>query len=105
MMDIDSMIAVLQAAKAGKQIEYRTRRSTNGSTDPWAITHSITERGWFDSQVFDYRVKPEPREWWVNVYDGMPEGFVHPTKEDAEHWKSQSSGTRKEVVRVREVLE
>jgi hypothetical protein len=93
-MTIDEMIAVLQAAKAGKQIQINV-------SDKWT---DLDANPSFGAPINSYRVKPEPREWWVNVYDGEPNGYIHTTKAKAEYWQSQA-GTRKEVVHVREVID
>jgi hypothetical protein len=83
-MDIDSMIAVLQAAKAGKQIEYIWKKANDGkwcpSNDAWNF------------HEYDYRVKPEPREWTVWI---SPDGNIY----------NQWSSTNWPQILVREVLE
>jgi hypothetical protein len=55
-MSIDDMIAVLQAAKDGKQIQSRS----NGSSHEWQDTYPV-----WDFCGIDYRVKPVPREWRI----------------------------------------
>lgn len=51
-MTYDEMIAVLQAAKEGKTIQTKLKRTT--------IEYADTKPTWnFD--LFDYRVKPEPK--------------------------------------------
>ena len=63
MMTNDEIITVVQAAKDGKTIQYR-----NGI---------ITEGGWSETTVplwdfnhLDFRVKPEKKVMYVNVYEG-----------------------------------
>ena len=51
-MELDEMIAVLQAAKEGKKLELRSRKMGTGWID---CTHSI-----WNFAGFDYRIKPEP---------------------------------------------
>lgn len=48
-----------------------------------------------------YRIKPEPRQWWLNTY---PAGLViaHESKQSAESCASKAS--RIECIKVREVL-
>lgn len=59
-MTYDEMIAVLEAAKAGKVIEV----DINGE---WVKT----DRSLFNFQTYEYRVKPEPKRCWVKfVEDG-----------------------------------
>lgn len=78
MNDIDHMIAVLQAFKEGKAIQY------------WARCNRGTDENWGDAPnpiwnwaSYDYRVKPEPRRVWVNVYDDYM-GFAHASREQAD---------------------
>ena len=81
MKDIDHMIAVLQAFKEGKAIQFRD--SGNSSTDEnWGCA---LKPSW-DWVTFDYRVKPEPRRIWVNMYvnDRTPRTHFY-TLEEAQH--------------------
>lgn len=55
-MIIDQMISVLQAAREGKQIERRVKGTKN-----W-IDGTIPSWNFCD---IEYRVKPEPREFWI----------------------------------------
>ena len=57
-MTIDEQIAVLQAAKAGKVIEFKVRDSANAGWSRWCSEH-------FDFIGYEYRIKREPREFWV----------------------------------------
>lgn len=60
-MTIDQMIAVLQAAKAGNQIQLRAR-SPEGRQ--WCSVH--WDDAGFDFSRFDYRVAPDAfDEWWA----------------------------------------
>lgn len=63
-MTHDEMIAVIQAAKEGKEIEYK-----NLGNCPWGRIENNPGR--FDFIRFEYRVKPEPvklKEIWVTEY-------------------------------------
>jgi hypothetical protein len=85
------MIAVMQAAVDGKQIEWREALSRQGwrpATEPW----------WNWSE-FEYRVKPEPREWWIVSGKGGPWTFM--TLCDAKRFTISSDY---EIIHVREVL-
>ncbi len=53
------MIAVLQAAKEGKQIQVRNLGEIRWS---WASCPA------FDFQSNEYRVKPEPRKFWLVAF-------------------------------------
>ncbi len=89
-MDYDAMIAVLQAARDGKAIQFRHKCARgfewcDGTTLCW------------DFDENDYRVKPEPREWKVQVSkDGSYVFMPRP-----EGWGYLAEY---ETVKVREVL-
>jgi hypothetical protein len=111
MMDIDSMIAVLQAAKEGKPIEVRGNGSATWNSligiicphETWS--HSCNEPPMFNFGIYDYRVKPEPREWWI-VQSKIEENFnVHAFRDlrDAENYNLGYWG--KKPIKVREVIE
>lgn len=55
-MTIDEMIAVLTAAKEGKKIQSKR----NNRAEWYENTCPV-----WNFEGFDYRVKPEPREWWI----------------------------------------
>ena len=55
-MTIDEMIAVLQAFKAGKAIQFKAK-----DFKPW---YDETDPDWDFSNI-EYRVKPEPRVLWI----------------------------------------
>ena len=59
-MTIDEMIAVLEAAKAGKSIEARVIDDSK-----W---YTAATQCW-DFCDIEYRVKPEPRVLWVSTKD------------------------------------
>ena len=92
MTNLKEMIAVMQAALGGAEIQCWPKRA---SLQRW---HDISENGpvwnWGDN---DYRVKKEPREWWAYVDpDGYDDQIIpyHPNDELGPHW-----------IRVREVLD
>lgn len=91
-MTIDEMIAVLTAAKEGKQIE---RRRT--SQDVW----KPVPLGHYNFGDYEHRVKPEPREWWAEIYSGNGKwGRLCPTEKDA-----RDTGHNYPIVHVREVID
>lgn len=59
-MTDDEIIAVVTARKAGKTIQYRTQGTEVG----WSLMGNATP---WDFSLFDYRVKPEPRECFQAV--------------------------------------
>ena len=62
-MDIDAMIAVLQAAKAKKPI--RKRRYGTHKELHWFNCEMDSET--WDFSFWHYEVMPEPREIWVHL--------------------------------------
>lgn len=69
-MTHDEMIAVIQAAKEGKEIEWKYV----GQNDGWnPLVGSTQGQVYFDFRSMEYRVKPEPvkpRQLWINEYVG-----------------------------------
>jgi hypothetical protein len=95
-MNTQEMIAVLNAAAAGQQIQFRRknhREDWNGIDEPS-----------FDFFTYDYRVKPEepkqPLDCWVTVFDSGEVGYAYSHEE---HAKAPPIGTQRRV-HVREVL-
>ncbi len=70
------MIAAIQAAKDGEKMQ----QSPLGS-GRWYDIDDIAGIRW-DFTQRDFRAKPEPREWWVNVYADC--SALCDTKEEAE---------------------
>ena len=93
-MTTTEMIAVLQAFERGEVIEYRPKNSQR-----WGSAEPI----WNFSQ-FDYRVKPNPREWWLNVYEDGSKGAMHDSRAEADRNKAYVD-KRIDCVHVREVLD
>ncbi len=97
MMDIDSMLAVLQAAKEGKKIECR---SVDG-IDPWRYTSAPN----WDFYHVHFRVKPEPREWWIVDCASWTSNYRHAHSHAQEALLNASAHTNAKVIHVREVLD
>ena len=64
-------------------------------SDGWLAKSMPT---WFSH--FVYRAKPQPREWWLNVYEGATTAYD--TKAQADR---QATPARLACVRVREVID
>ena len=79
MTDIDHMIAVMQAAKEGKAIQFR-RHPYSGIDVCWKDTPKPS----WNWAMLDYRVKPtEPRRVWLNVReDVMPSVYTSRSQAD-----------------------
>lgn len=89
-MNHSEMIAVIQAHKEGKTLEFRYKREGGY----WEAPRS-QEFGW-DFHAFDYRVKPEPREWTLRRSCSD-----HRMYDDA---LAEHRCPHCEIIRVREVL-
>jgi len=93
-MPTPEKIAVMQAFLDGETIQCRK----HGSKKNWGVVRNPDPSwNWKDT---DYRIKPEPREFWLNIYDNTAVSFS--TEEAAE--KHVCFG-RTERIRVREVIE
>lgn len=90
-----NIIAVTQAFLDGKKIQVRNWGSDGG----WDCA---TEPCW-NWDLYEYRVNPEPREVWVNVYPGgLGNCGLYPTKEAAD---KNAVIDRLECVKFREVID
>lgn len=97
MKTLTEKIRVMQAAEAGKEIEII--RVNAPYKDDWHFTDSPA----FDWANFDYRIKTEPMELWVNVFeDGSTWPFE--SKVEAEHARDVCYGTPK-TIKFREVVD
>ena len=99
MKSLKEKIKVMQAADAGKDIEFFAHK-----VDGWnALLVKGDDINW-SWNTLDYRIKPEPMEFWVNVYSSDPVNVYYDTKEEAE-----ASGKRFndyiKTIKVREVTE
>ena len=75
------LLPMIQAFADGKEIEYRSL-----SLGKWIPTSTPS---WED--VVEYRIKPEPREWWID----LPELLVY----------EQANPPYPNAIKVREVIE
>ncbi len=91
-MTHDEMIAVIQAHKEGKALQARSKTPTAS----WCEA-SIPDFNFYD---YDYRIKPQPFECWVNVYYG--EGIMSfRSKSEALTYSKEASLA---AIHMREVL-
>lgn len=88
-----TLLPIITAFSEGKTIQVRLHDG------PWHDILSADVR--FDSPAESYRIKPEPREFWLNIYGGI-DSYGYPTREDADACAARN---RKECIRVKEVLE
>jgi len=70
-MSDDEIIAVVQAHKDGKQIQYR-------GLSPYHQWHNCRDNSpLWNFPDLCYRVKPEPLECWANIYAGRYTHYYH----------------------------
>jgi hypothetical protein len=91
---------ILEAAKAGKEIQYNVSHGTwesgrDGVGEP-TLEFIFTNPD-------RYRVKPEPRDWWI-IDDGSTAPFRYKSLRDA-HEENILSGNTFPIIHVREVIE
>ena len=100
MNTIDEAIEVLQAMRDGKTIQVE---SDNGPQPCWEDRDEECEDELPDFYNLEYRVKPEPIEFWVNIYP-PPHGSacLHETEEEANR---NRCGASSRTIKVREVIE
>lgn len=93
MATLDEQIAVMQAAKEGKPIQYRVDIG-NGK---WEDCHAPA----WNWTACDYRVKPNPpREFWLNIAESGVTGFYR-SRESADRQPMD----RIECIHLREVFD
>jgi len=92
--DTKRKIEVMQAFLAGEEIEFAT-----AGDDDWETTRDFIIT--WDWNGLDYRVKPKPREFWVNVYEGIS-CAIHQTEDRAVHHRGKSCI---KTIHVREVMD
>ena len=95
-MTTTEMIAVLQAFERGEAIQYRNRNSKK-----WRPVNPI-----WNFSLYDYRARPRPREWWINVYskDALT-FFRHDSRANADEANMRAGGQRIECVHMGEGLD
>lgn len=89
-------LPLVQALSEGKVIQYKYQKSDNSYA--WMDLESAVD---FCMPAEFYRIKPEPREVWVNEYPIHRYTVMYGTKEEAE--VSLSPGGK--TTRYREVIE
>lgn len=83
-------LPLMQALADGKTIQML-------SVNQWKDVDEVQ----FLKPVDHYRIKPEPRRWWVNVYPNGHLGFLYNSKEEADF---SPSPERLQCIRVIEDL-
>jgi hypothetical protein len=85
---------ILKAFIEGKEIE-------RICGDEWIDRSENIDADHLAMNPHTYRIKPEPREFWVNVYPHGVDNIIHYTKVDADNW---AANDREECIKVREVI-
>jgi len=98
MKDLATKIKIMQAALDGKEIECIILNEK----DAWEVIRNIDDITW-DWLNEDYRIKPEPMEFWVNVYPNGNILSAHETKEVSEENAKIVNSVKS--IKVREVIE
>jgi len=94
MKSLKEKIEVMQAALDGKEIERNTGTNNGWQPEP------DPDWSW---DCWDYRIKPEPMEFWINVYvDGEEGVFTHYSEEAAVDFASTRLDLK--TIKVREVM-
>ena len=91
-LTLKEKIAVMQAALDGADMQI----TWDGATG-WHDIYRPEEFDW-NWGKYDYRIKPQPKEIWVNEYDS--EISAHRSRASAEEWCSKGGVTKlyREVV-------
>jgi hypothetical protein len=108
-MELKDKIAVMQAYAEGKPIEIR-----NKAEEPLHVSYGRTwasHPAWeqqqqpvqFNFTVYDYRIKPEPREIFANIYPTGSPLLAHLTADEAR--RSALPCATRVAVKFREVIE
>jgi hypothetical protein len=101
-MTIQEQIKILQAIADGKKIERYKKDPLQQQWEPVLCPLDIIN-GYkcLDFIKYSYRIKPEPRTFWVNQYKDSF-GDLYTTEEEA---KSKSIDTKVRIIKLVEVLE
>lgn len=90
------MIAVIAAHRDGKAIQFC-------SFDMGGEWRDADHPAW-DFANYNYRIKPEPREWWVNTYVATSPAFTQRLYWSRKEADENAAPGRVECVHVREVI-
>ena len=100
MKTLKERIAVEQAYEDGINIEYEPSNKGYAWQDLTTPKNVMV----FYWQVTNYRIKPKPMEFWINIYEKAPLKIYYDTEDEAKNageWFSDYIKT----IKVREVIE
>ena len=89
-------LPLVQSLAEGKTIQYNTG---DIGSDEWQDTLTPS----FNGPIWDYRIKPEPREWIANM-NCDDSGSIHTNQKDADINRSRLKPGCQQI-RVREILD
>lgn len=100
--ETEHRLVIMKAYQEGKTIQVRHNR-TDGFKPPWIDVTPHPEKNPMAFDVFDYRIKPEPRDFWAVKSSGASSEYFGLlfTSEDRAQGEPYS---RNEIIHVREVL-
>lgn len=101
MKSLKEKIEVMQAALDGKGIKYKHKNSSDG----FDLRKCVDDYN-FNWSEYDYYIKPEPMEFWVNVYEeqNVRLSSLCESRKEAEARANGSDGHIK-TIKLREVLD
>lgn len=101
MKTLKEKIEVMQAALDGADIEM-VRITAPADEDEWNLTNNPV----FDWNNFNYRIKPKPLEFWVNVYDSVVPYDSYETEKEAKDRAGRNNGIKLiKTIKAREITE
>jgi hypothetical protein len=95
------LLPVIQAFSEGKAIQCATR-TPDGQQTNWIDITCFNPND--DEHAVIYRIKPEPREFWIVADKPAIHADVCFSRHDAESKMSTRNPTFSEIIHVREVL-
>lgn len=94
-----SLLPVIQAFADGKDVQVRV------DGGQWITRHSKEVPYLnFDNESWEWRVKPQPREWWIIQFSNGVTS-VHNNKSITESFINSVNPSVSEIIHVREVVE
>lgn len=90
-------LLLVQAMADGKQLQV-----FNGK---WVDVTAIWPRADAPHHPSAYRIKPEPRRFWINQYASRSERYVHDNLKDAQYASTPRASGSSAVVEIIEVVE
>lgn len=85
------LLPIITAFAEGKAVQYKPEAGE------WEDCINPT----FSMPMHKYRIRPEPREWFANIYLSGS-GYLHETENDS---ASARGNSKAETIRVREIIE